>query len=434
MKKILAFLLMAMMLFSTCAFAEGQDTFNSVDKDISGELTLYLYYADSAIATIDETVRRMNEKYPNLKFNIEHRADSDGTALKTWAAVGELPDIFEIPSMDTYNTLRKNGDLYALDDAVKATKYYDLYINGHELYEVAHTDPDDGKQYTYGNDPTQVLTVFYNVSVLKELGLSEPKNYEDFKHCITVLKDAGKIPVALFGAEQWPAMAMYDLACVAEGAYEASNAVNDGKVKYGDDEAYFKAAKKLAELVEMGAFGTGALSTNASQAFELLTSGQAGFLVNGSWHWGTVEEEGNGDKVGWCHYNVFADADKAEETKTHCVGGTIKLNNLSVSSHPASGLDPETVARLGMEFSYLGACVGGEKGYRTMAIGDYHLKGSAGYIDFDKTYATFTTFTTLPQDMSDGQLVAALGNAIEMIISGNSTAEDFMAEMADSGY
>ena len=36
--------------------------------------------------------------------------------------------------------------------------------------------------------------------------------------------------------------------------------------------------------------------------------------------------------------------------------------------------------------------------------------------------------------MSDGQLVAALGNAIEMIISGNSTAEDFMAEMADSGY
>ena len=270
--------------------------------------------------------------------------------------------------------------------------------------------------------------------MLKELGLSEPKNYEDFKHCITVLKDAGKIPVALFGAEQWPAMAMYDLACVAEGAYEASNAVNDGKVKYGDDEAYFKAAKKLAELVEMGAFGTGALSTNASQAFELLTSGQAGFLVNGSWHWGTVEEEGNGDKVGWCHYNVFADADKAEETKTHCVGGTIKLNNLSVSSHPASGLDPETVARLGMEFSYIGACVGGEKGYRTMAIGDYHLKGSAGYIDFDKTYATFTTFTTLPQDMSDGQLVAALGNAIEMIISGNSTAEDFMAEMADSGY
>ena len=169
-------------------------------------------------------------------------------------------------------------------------------------------------------------SMYYDSAVLKELGLSEPKNYEDFKHCITVLKDAGKIPVALFGAEQWPAMAMYDLACVAEGAYEASNAVNDGKVKYGDDEAYFKAAKKLAELVEMGAFGTGALSTNASQAFELLTSGQAGFLVNGSWHWGTVEEEGNGDKVGWCHYNVFADADKAEETKTHCVGGTIKLN------------------------------------------------------------------------------------------------------------
>lgn len=36
--------------------------------------------------------------------------------------------------------------------------------------------------------------------------------------------------------------------------------------------------------------------------------------------------------------------------------------------------------------------------------------------------------------MSDGAMVTALGNGIEMIVSGNYTAEDFMEEMSASGY
>jgi raffinose/stachyose/melibiose transport system substrate-binding protein len=256
LKKTLALSVAAMMMLPTTALAsetELAEFDSTVDTDIEGEITIYTYYADSSIATIDATIAKMNEKYPNLKFTIEHRADSDGTALKTWAAVGELPDIMNIPSSDTYDTLLENGDLYALDDAIAATNYYDYFING-DLYQQAHVEESDGKTYSYGNDVTNVFTVYYNKEVFEELGLTEPTNYEEFKNCIVTLKEAGKIPIALFGAEQWPGMAFYELACIAEGATSASNAVNDGEIKYEDDEAYLRAAEKLAEIAELGAF------------------------------------------------------------------------------------------------------------------------------------------------------------------------------------
>lgn len=435
-KKLLALSTAAAMMVSTAAFAEEAQTtdFDStVDVNTEAEITIYIYYADSNITTVDKAVEKMNAKYPNLKINIEHRADSDGTALKTWAAVGELPDIINIPSADTYDTLLSNGDLYALDEAVEATGYYDYFVNG-DLYKEAHTEETDGKAYSFGNDVTNVFTMFYNKSVFDELGLSEPTNYDEFKNCITTLKDAGKIPIALFGAEQWPGMALYELAAIAEGASTASNAVNAGTVKYGEDEAYLRAAKKMQEITELGAFGTGALSTNASQAFELEATGQAGFVVNGSWHWSTIETDGYGDNTGWCHNNVFADADKVDEVKGVCVGGAINKHNLSVNANPPSGLDPEVLARLALEFDYDMKVAEGELGLRTTAKGDYTLNGSESYADFDANYPSNTSFTVWPQDMSDGALVSALGNGVEMIVSGNSTAEEFIEEMTASGY
>ena len=432
MKKILALLVTVMLLASmTCAMAEEKALFTGVDTKLSGEITIYQYYADASVPFIDYAVAKMNAKYPNLKINIEHRADSDGTALKTWAAVGELPDLFEIPAAETYQTLKENGDLYALDSAAESTGYYSLFSNG-EKSKKAHTDTD-GHMYSLGSGVTNVFTVFYNVSLFKELGLSEPTNFEEFKNCITVLKNAGKIPIALFGAEQWPAMAFYELACVAEGADKASNAMIDGSAHY-TDEAYVKAAKKFQEIVDLGAFGTGALSTNASQAFEMESTGQAGFVGNGSWHWQTTETEGYGDNIDWCNFNVFADADKADAVKNHCVGGVTNLHAYSVNAKPPSGIDPAILAQLAFEFNYYFELANAEKGNMTTVLGDFSFAGAAGYKDFSDNYNNLVTFTVFPMDMSDGKLVSSLGNALEMMVSGNYSAEDFTEEMTASGY
>ena len=424
MKKILAILVAAIMLLSmTSAIAE----FNNVPNDISGEITIYVYYADSGIPLVDFALAKLAEKYPDLKINIEHRADSDGTAIKTWAAVGELPDLFQVTNADTYETLRDNGDFYIVDDAVAATGFYDMF-NAGDVWAEANRDAD-GNSYAAGVNNSDVFLCFYNIALFEELGLSEPTNFEEFKHCITVLKDAGKLPIALFAAEQWPGMAIYELACVAEGVYEGVDGVGEGTTTFAGDERFMKAAEKLQEIVDMGAFGTGALSTNASQAFELCKTGEAGFVFNGSWHFDTAETENYGDNMGWCRYNVFADADKAEEVKDHAVGGMPTNLNFFVNANPNSGVEPETLAQLGLEFLYYMELARAEGGLRSLVKGEFEFNGSEHFAAFCDYITTYKTFNNMPFNIANGELAATFGNAVEMMISGNFTAQDFIDEM-----
>jgi ABC-type glycerol-3-phosphate transport system substrate-binding protein len=403
--------------------------FNGVDPNISATITMHRHYADADKVDMDAAAAVMAKKYPGLKIEFIHRTNSG--ELKTWAAVGEMPDIFENTYIDTYISLLENGDIYNLDDAISATGFYDLFTNG-KISQEGHTNVD-GHQYSLSCEVNHVLELWYNKSLFKELNLTEPTNFDEFKRCITTLRDAGKIPIALFGAEKWPAMALYSLACIAEGEYDGLDAINYEKATFRDTP-FRRAADKFKEIVRLGAFGRGALSTNYQQAHQLMATGQAGFFVSGSWYWLTTEAEGIADNVDWCNYNVFADAGVAEEVKGRCVGGGVKEQQYSVNAKPPSGLDPYTVALLLCEFEYNVRLNSAKEGNMTTVIGDFEFKGGEAYADFNKSYGSFKSFTTFPPDMTNTKLVTYLENAVEMMVSDNYTVEEFLQEMVASGF
>lgn len=435
MKKLLSLVLaLAMVLslgMSVAETATADDGFNQVPTDLQGEITIFQYYADADKINMDAALAIMAEKYPNLKINIEHRTDSDGTTVKTWAAVGELPDAFEVNNIDAYYSMIKNGDMYAMEDAVASTGYYDRFTNG-EAAKKAHTSAD-GHQYSIGCELNHVFLLWYNTELFQELGIKEPTNYEEFKQSIVTLKAAGKVPIALFGAEQWPGVSIFSLAAIAEGENDACEAPLK-KTGSFSDEAFLKAAQKMQEITALGAFGAGALSTNYQQAYEMMYSGQAGYFASGTWFWLTLEADGMGDKIDWVNNNVFAEADYAEEARTHAHGGSIREAQYAVNANPPSGIDPAIISKLLCEFEYLAQRHNAELGNMTTVIGDFNFKGSANYADFAQHYGDFKTFNTLAGDIADGVLVAELGNDVEMMISGNYTAEDFIAAVTSAGY
>ena len=124
-KRLLAVMIAGVMALGTALpvladeGTEPKDPFgyDYVSQDVDADLTVYRYYADSDKDNLDYAIQKMTEKYPNLSFTMEHRTDSDGVALRTWAAVGELPDIFEINASDVYQTLKEEGSLYVVDEA-----------------------------------------------------------------------------------------------------------------------------------------------------------------------------------------------------------------------------------------------------------------------------------------------------------------------------
>ena len=436
MKKLLSILLaIAMLLSAAAAVAEEpavEDPWNYVDSSVAGELTVYRYYADADKENLDYGIEKMKEKYPNLSIKVEARIGSDGEALREWAAVGELPDIFEINNNDVYELLKTNGDLYIMDDVVEKTGFYSLFSNG-EAAKAARTNAD-GHQYGFGCEASNLGCLWYNVELFEELGIKEPTNYEEFKDVITALKAAGKTPISLFSAEKWPATTLYSWACIAEGALEGVDAINDGNAKI-TDEPYVKAANKFIEIANMGAFSASALTTNYQQAYEAVYNKEAGFFLSGAWFFLGLEGDGMGEKIEWCKYNPFADADKAEEARFHAFGGVQTEAKYSVNTNPPSGLDSETVAILGEELEWWSRVSAGVKGVMTTAIGNFTFGGSTGYKEYYDLYGQYTTFTNFTGDLSNAEFLNAIDNDCELVVSGNITsADDFINDLAGQGY
>ena len=62
------------------AAGEVKDPFgyDYVSEDVDADLTIYRYYTDTDKVNLDYAINKMQEKYPNLTFTMEHRTDSDG--------------------------------------------------------------------------------------------------------------------------------------------------------------------------------------------------------------------------------------------------------------------------------------------------------------------------------------------------------------------
>lgn len=256
---------------------QAQEPVSESDIKVPDEITVYTYYADASVPVVDGTLERLKEIYPDLKINIEHRTDSDGAVLKTRAAVGELPDIFECTGQLT-DILRESGDLAVLDDAMAESGLADKFLDGNlEIKE-----SDDGHYYAIEQTGPEACLMYYNTEVFERLGIEEPRNFEELKEVVKVLADNDIIPLALFAQQKWPGLQMYDMAVVGSGQPLGLTGLEDGTTSISDPE-YLEAAKKVEEIVSLGLIGKGALNTNASQAFELVGTGQAGMLINGSW-------------------------------------------------------------------------------------------------------------------------------------------------------
>ncbi len=433
-KLLCTVLALVMTLMMGLGFAEEPftDPWNYVDSNVSGELTIYRYYADADKENMDYAIEQMGKKYPNLKINIEARIGSDGEALREWAAVGELPDIFEINSQDVFELLKGNGDLYVVDEVIEKTKFYDLFSNGAAAKE-ARTNAD-GHQYGFGCEASNLGCLWYNKDLFDSMGIKEPTNYEEFKAVIVALKEAGKTPISLFSAEKWPATTLYSWACIAEGAVKGVDAINDGEAKI-TDEAYVKGAQKFLEIANLGAFSSSALTTNYQQAYEAMYNAEAGFFLSGAWFFLGLEGDGKGESIEWCKYNPFADADKAEEVRFNAFGGVQTEMKYSVNANPPSGLDPETVTILGEEFEWWTRISAGVKGVMTTAIGDFTFQGSTGYREYYELYGEYKTFTNFTGDLSNAEFLNAIDNECELVVSGNITdADAFINDLSGQGY
>lgn len=314
MKKTTSLLLVFMLLIGMlagCAKTETETPVAPVETPVVSEpaaevvvedepvtLRIYAQYSDDDTKVpYDYAVEQLAIDYPHVTLELDIQAQDDGQKLQTYAATGNLPDIFQV-GLSQIETFKESGNIMILDDAAKSTGFLDRAHPSAEniIYN------EDGHIYAFPYAGNELVLWYYNKALFEEFDVKVPETYEELLTAIETFKANNIVPMSIFAKEKWITTAMYDV--FATRFDPAGITKLDSGESKASEEAYTKAAETLNELVKAGMFADGATNTNYDQAAALFYEGKAAMFLNGQW-----EIAGSAEKLGenadWMWYPVM---------------------------------------------------------------------------------------------------------------------------------
>lgn len=276
-------------------------------------LSIYAQYSDDDTKVpYDYAVEQLKKAYPNVTLNLEVQAQDDGQKLMTYAATGNLPDIYQVALAQIEN-FKESGNIMVLNDVAKATGFADKVYDSAKniLYN------EDGNIYAFPYAGNEYVVWYYNKAIFEKYNVAVPKTFDELLTAIDTFNSNNITPMSIFGSEGWITSAMYDVLATrwdAGGIAKLDNGQGSAK-----EQAYVNAADMMNKLVKAGMFQSSASTTNYDQASQMFLNGESAMFLNGQWYM-TDATAALGDNVDWMYYPSY-DAASYETGKTAWSGG-----------------------------------------------------------------------------------------------------------------
>ena len=264
-------------------------------------LRIYAQYSDDDTKVpYDYAVEQLKTAYPNVTLELEVQAQDDGQKLMTYAATGNLPDIYQVALAQIEN-FKESGNIMVLNDVAERVGFTDKIFESAEniLYN------EDGNIYAFPYAGNEYVVWYYNKTVFEENGVEVPTTFDELLAAIETFKSNDIVPMSIFGAEGWITAAMYDVLATrwdSGGIAKLDN--GEGSIT---EEAYVNAADMMNQLVKAGIFQNSASTTNYDQASEMFLNGESAMFLNGQWYM-TDATAALGDDVDWMYYPSYDSA------------------------------------------------------------------------------------------------------------------------------
>jgi raffinose/stachyose/melibiose transport system substrate-binding protein len=202
--------------------------------------------------------------------------------IKTARAANELPDIFftwgggfAAPFITSEKTL-------ALDD----------YLNDGTLEKIIPGTIENfkfnGKIYGLPYN-IAIASLYCNTELFDNNSVKVPETWEELLSAVKKFRSKGITPITIGAKDRWPAMQWNAILAIRTGGAEASNDVLR-KVKPFDIPEFIDAARKMKELIELGAFEKDALKVSYYDAKNMFLAGAIPMFYMGSWINGEIED------------------------------------------------------------------------------------------------------------------------------------------------
>jgi raffinose/stachyose/melibiose transport system substrate-binding protein len=386
------------------------------------KLRIYAQYADEDTKTpYDYAVAELKKEMPNVELELDIQAQDDGQKLKTYAATGNLPDIFQA-GLDIINTFKKSGNVLQLDEYVTKLGFKDKMQQSAMNTLVS----DDGHTYAFPYAGNELALLYYNKDIFEKNGVKVPTTYDELLTAVKTFNSKGVTPLSLFAKEKWPCVALYDM-FVTRTEPMGITKLDQGKAS-PSDPAFKTAAEKVVELVKAGLLPKGATNLNYDQAAALFHEGKAAMFINGQWE---IEEATKllGDKAGWMYYPApdAASYDKGKKA----FSGSGGPGGYAVSPNTK---DKELAAKvasfLSLKYAEYKYTQRGNPIVATKVTKEIVKKYPPMMDQLSKDIPTITSTSAFAWGLSNPKFKAALEDATQNLMTGNYTADQFVKDLS----
>lgn len=283
-KKAGALALSAAMLLSLTANPVWAD-----DKDSDDVVTLNMWHiwaaeSKSSKKPFEDAVAEFNEENEDIQIVLDATENETyKTKMVATIAANEAPDIYFYWSGGYMKNIVEAGKVLALDD----------YLSDDVLAEIKPGTLDnmtfDDKIYGLGYSMA-IGTFFVNTEMFEENDIKIPESWDELVDACQKFIDLGITPMAVGAKEPWCIDMYLDMLLIRQAGYDECISALSKEGTYVTDDM-IEGAQKLVDLVEMGAFGDGALGISRDESEVPFYNGEVPMYLNGSWTIGNINRD-----------------------------------------------------------------------------------------------------------------------------------------------
>jgi raffinose/stachyose/melibiose transport system substrate-binding protein len=286
--------------FGACT---GKKTAQEAGSNGKVKIRYYNLWPPSEIGETKEYYKMYDEfqaAYPDVELEVIADAhEAWATKIKTMMTANDLPEVF-ISQPSDFSVYVDSGVYYDFTEDLNADpEWKNSFLAGS-----LDTMSKNGRVYGISWSG-YVEGVFYNQKLFDQFGLSFPKTYDELANCAKTFKADGITSFAVGAKDGWPVTMATQFLLDREAGYEFfERSCVDKSVSMAAPE-YTKAAEKILELVNLGAFSEGILGATQSDAENMFLQGKAAMIITGSWFVDTINDFEGSEFAKNVHFGNF---------------------------------------------------------------------------------------------------------------------------------
>ncbi|WP_040950359.1 extracellular solute-binding protein [Gorillibacterium massiliense] len=253
----------------------GATTNTAKGDKVTIELAISKASQDSAFVNAD--LLKQFEDQTNIHVNLQLLpAEQVTTVLQTKLAVGDTPDVVQYNLAAATHDLNLERNFEILDNEPWVSRLLNkdvLSASGH-VYSF-HISQDTGMQ-----------GVVYNKDIFNDLGISIPKNYDEFVAAAEKIKASGITPIFMPFKDMW-ATNIWTAAAFADYASKNDptlwDDINANKKKWTDTPEFEKIIDQQYQLYKKGLTNSDALSDSYDMSVGKFLNKEVAMMFMGDW-------------------------------------------------------------------------------------------------------------------------------------------------------